>query len=291
MPRRREPPQQLDLFISVPGDVPLRDDREAMSVPLVSLSKRKRTAPIHWTSADGSRWVEVSAPATTGLASIWDYDIVLWCISQLNAAVEAKQPTSPDIHAMPYDILRAIGRDTSGRAYDDLEGALDRLTGTLIRTNIRMQGNRLKDRFHLIERVRSKVDEATGKPKGIIISLPMWLYKAVVEDREVLAVSPAYFDISSGIGRWLYRLARRHAGKQATGWRFTVKELHRRSGSTQRLGDFARDLRRAVAAGVPEYRFDWIDGQHGDEVLHMQRDPAKVGPPQRRDLRRMTLPR
>jgi plasmid replication initiation protein len=51
----------------------------------------------------------------------------------------------------------------------------------------------------------------------------------------------------TGVARWLYRLARRHAGKQATGWRFTMKELHARSGSMRAKKDFAKSV-RAVAA-------------------------------------------
>ena len=33
--------RQLDLFVALIGDVPFRDKREAMSAPLVSLSKNK----------------------------------------------------------------------------------------------------------------------------------------------------------------------------------------------------------------------------------------------------------
>ena len=35
--------RQLDLFVALIGDVPFRDEREAMSAPLVALSKNKRT--------------------------------------------------------------------------------------------------------------------------------------------------------------------------------------------------------------------------------------------------------
>ncbi len=44
--------RQLDLFVALLGDVPFRDEREAMSAPLVSLSKNKRTR-IEWTGPSG----------------------------------------------------------------------------------------------------------------------------------------------------------------------------------------------------------------------------------------------
>lgn len=37
---------------------------------------------------------------------------------------------------MPYDLLRATGRPTTGRAYELLGQALDRLVATTIKTNI-----------------------------------------------------------------------------------------------------------------------------------------------------------
>ncbi|PSD26885.1 RepA replication protein, partial [Stenotrophomonas maltophilia] len=32
--------------------------------------------------------------------------------------------------------------------------------------------------------------------------------------------------------RWLYRLVRKHGGKQAYGWQFDFRYLHQKSGST-----------------------------------------------------------
>ena len=124
------------------------------------------------------------------------------------------------------------------------------------------------------------------------ITVPDWIYRGVVDERAVLAIPPEYFDITSGIGRWLYRLARRHAGKQEGGWRFLVRSLHERSGSTQKYGDFARDLRRIVDRdNLPEYHLEIITGQKGDPTLVMIRDRTRIQVPQRRDLRRFQLPR
>ncbi len=283
--------KQLDLFIALIGDVPLRDDLEGMSVPLVSLAKGKRMAPIEWASTDGARWLRVSPNAVHGMATIWDWDVLIWSISQLNAAVEAGEPTSPTLRFQPHDMLKAIGRGVGGDDYKSLEAALNRLAGTLVETNIRAGETRRKSSFHLLERWSHNVDEATGRSKGMTLELPSWVFDSVVKRRDVLSVAPAYFDLSSGIARWLYRLARRHAGKQSAGWRFTMKALHQRSGSTRAMKDFAIAVRKIVAGqGVPEYRLELVEGQAGDEVLVMTRDRDRVGLPQRRDLARVGLP-
>jgi hypothetical protein len=80
--------RQLDLFTAFVGDVPLRDDREAMSLPLCSLSKKKRITPIEWSNSEGTRWVKVVPTPEWGMATIWDLDVILWALSQLNEALE-----------------------------------------------------------------------------------------------------------------------------------------------------------------------------------------------------------
>ncbi len=78
-------------------------------------------------------------------------------------------------------------------------------------------------------------------------------YEGVV-DGTVLAIPPAYFEITSGTARWLYRVMRRHAGRQTGGWAFSFQTLHAKSGSSQRFSDFARDLRRIAAASLKTTR-------------------------------------
>jgi len=117
--------RQLDLFVALIGDVPFRDEREAMSAPLVALSKNKRTR-IEWEGPSGQK-VLVTAPEDTGIATIWDYDVILWAVSQINEAVNAGLPVSARIEFHPYNLLQAVGRNTGGQGYSELKAALHRL--------------------------------------------------------------------------------------------------------------------------------------------------------------------
>jgi plasmid replication initiation protein len=265
--------RQLDLFFALAGDVPFRDEREAMSAPLVSLSKNKRTL-IEWQGPSGQT-VTVAAAEKYGIATIWDYDLILWAVSQINEAVNAGLATSPRIFFHPYDMLKATGRNTGGRGYNELKAALHRLRATGVAyESPAMKGKRRKQgAFNLLSAFEfEETDE--GKAKGAWLELPMWLYEAVTKDRDVLAISPRYFSLKGGLDRFLYRLARRHVGKQA-GWAFTFRDLHGRSGSTQSYGDFARDLRRAITRNtLPEYSLAEVEGANGP-TLSMYRDEAK----------------
>lgn len=264
--------QQEFVFVSAIDDVLLRDERESASMPFLSLGKTKRVQPIEWRNADGSRWCQVVAPAETGLATIFDFDVVLWLVSQLNDVLEKGATPAKTIRCSMYDLLKGIKRGTSGRAYLELEAALSRLKATTIRTNVRAAGKRERSEFGLIEQWSHVVDERSGRSLGLSLTLPDWIFNAVVKERAVLQLAPAYFDLTSGLARWLYRLVRRHAGRQDGGWRFTFRDLHARSGSLQSFAAFSRDIRRLISQNsLPEYDLQLIRGQRGDDVLHAQR--------------------
>jgi plasmid replication initiation protein len=138
--------EQIDLFLPYLSDLNLRDQREIMERPFFSLSKSKRLKPIDYTSPDGKTWVHVSANPDYGMATIWDADILIYCASVLNDMKQRRANDVPRVlKIMPYDLLRCIGRPISGRSYELLGGALDRLQSTLEPTH--RQQNRQISRY------------------------------------------------------------------------------------------------------------------------------------------------
>ena len=206
-----KPSPQPDLFIAAVADAPFRDQLDLMAVPVVSLAKGRRVEPIRFKRGDTE--VEVSAPPHIGIATIWDLDFVLWAVSQINEAVNRGDTPSATIHAPAYDVLRAVKRGVSGREYQRLREALDRLKATTIRTTIRAKGKR-GETFSLIEHV-GWAEDNQGRPKGISVTVPQWLYRAVL-DRRVLALDPRRLRPAQ---RWDRRHAEVHDDKSANGER------------------------------------------------------------------------
>ena len=268
MARRKAPAAtQLDLFVADLVDVPVKGERETLSLPFFSLSKGKRS---RMTYERNGVTVDVSAPAQYGIATIWDSDVLLWCASEIIAARERGRETSPRLSLRPYELLKATGRDTGGGSYDQLRKALQRLKATTVRTNVRGPDSGREVLFSWLERVETDLD-AAGKAKAVEITLPQWFYDAVMNGT-VLTLSPEYFQITGGLDRWLYRLVRRHAGNQSMGWSFAMDELHRKSGSSQALKYFARDVRKIVAADeLPEYHLELVTLQGGPGVHAVRR--------------------
>lgn len=246
-PDPKAPPgarQQLDLFHALPGELAPRDAQDLMAYPFFSLAKSKRTTPIDFRS--GGITVRVEGTAEHGLATIWDADILIWAASQIVQARDAGLPTSRLMAASPYAILGFIGRGTGARDYQRLKAALDRLQSTSVATSIRETTGRRLHRFSWVNEWKERAD-ADGRPRGIELILPDWFYAGVVEQALVLTIDRAYFRLTGGIERWLYRLVRKHGGRQRSGWRFDFQHLHAKSGSLARYADFASDLRTLVA--------------------------------------------
>ena len=244
----------LDVFEALSGPVAPRDQRDLMERPFFSLAKAKRVTPIHYKS--GSTEVQVYAVPEHGLATIWDADVLIWAGSQLVEALDRGLPTSRFFRFTPYQLLTAIGRATGNREYLLLRGALARLQSTVIRTTIRQGENWRRQQFSWINEWEELATRA-GRIEGMEFVLPDWFYQGVLDRRLVLTIDPGYFALTGGIERWLYRVARKHAGRQADGWRFDLRHLHTKSASTARFTDFALDVRRIAARQpLPGYRLE-----------------------------------
>ncbi|WP_279483710.1 replication initiator protein A [Aureimonas sp. SK2] len=243
--RRRDPSErgQLDLFRALPGDFAPRDAQDLMAYPFFSLSKSHRVTPIDFAAGDIT--IRVEAVPDHGMATIWDADILIWAASQIVEARDAGLRTSRLMAATPYDILNYVGRGTSLRDYQRLKAALDRLQSTTISTSIRQPAEGRRHRFSWINEWQERTDRH-GRPDGIELIVPDWFYKAVLDDALILTIDPAYFDLTGGLDRWLYRLVRKHGGRQRAGWRFDLRHLHRKSGSLSPFKRFAFELRDIV---------------------------------------------
>lgn len=233
----------LDPFVVATGDAKPRDQRDLMERPFFSLAKAKRVVPILYEAGDVR--VEVLAVQQHGMATIWDADVLIWAASQIVEAENLGLRTSRFLRFTPYQLLTAIGRETGARDYKLLKGALTRLQSTVIRTNIRHGENWRRHQFSWINEWE-ELTRADGRVEGMEFVLPDWFYRGVIDRSLVLTIDPAYFRLTGGIERWLYRVARKHAGRQPGGWLFDVPHLHEKSGSLVRVSDFALQLRRIV---------------------------------------------
>lgn len=242
-----------DFFVADILDCAPKDDTATMEHPIFALSMQKDVRERRYEHNGNT---VVIAPSTFGLATIWDKDILIYLISQLMEAGNRGRADAAirKVHFTVYDYLVATNRGTGGDHYKRLEGGLDRLKGTTIKTDIRTGGVRLKQAFGLIDEwrivERSRTDE---RMVACEVTLSEWLHHAV-QAREVLTISRDYFRLRGGLERRLYEIARKHCGYQAR-WTVSVDLLHKKSGSQATLKEFRRTMKGIAQADVlPEYR-------------------------------------
>ena len=236
--------EQLTLFRALAaGDMTPRDAQDLMAYPFFSLAKSRRTVPIRFEAGGISLTVE--GVPEHGIATIWDADVLIWAASQIVQARDDGIRPSRLMAATPHEILRFAQRGTGQTDYRMLKAALDRLQSTTIATSIRQPRGKRLHRFSWINEWKEHV-RTDGRSDGIELILADWFFSGVMDDALVLTLDPAYFRLSGGIERWLYRLVRKHGGKQPGGWRFELRHLYLKSGSLQRYSDFALQVRHLV---------------------------------------------
>jgi plasmid replication initiation protein len=266
---------QGDFFLcDIFGAAP-KDDLASMEHPLFSLATRPDLRVR--TYAHNGTTITVT-PSVRGRATIHDKDILIYCISQLMAALNAGRAITRTLRLTAHDLLIATRRDTGGDAYLRLVEAFERLAGTRITTNLTQGGLETTAGFGLIEAwevVRKSPDKRKGGGRMISVSVTLsdWLFRAVTA-RAVLTLSRDYFGLRKPLERRVYELARKHCGGQAD-WRVGLATLQLKCGSDAPLRVFRAAIRRMIAdAGLPDYRLEEAPG----DIIRVVRTKAADSP-------------
>lgn len=243
-----------------------------MEHPFYSLSKKPETTVKRYTN--GPHWLEVT-PSIKGLATIYDKDILIYCISQLMAKLRHGEAVSPRVRINARELLVFINRGTSGREYSALMDALDRLEGTRIRTNIVTGDEEQIDGFGLID--ASSVRRKHGLDGRLLwceVKLSEWVFNAI-RNEEVLTLHRDYFRLRKPIERRVYELARKHCGQQGQ-WRVTLKKLLLKSGSQSPEKRFRQMIKELVRHDhLPDYQVSY--DEVGDMVIFTNRGNMASG--------------
>ena len=204
--------QQHDLFMCDVADAFLKktDIGIRWSTPFSRCRRSQKRKP--GSMENGDKWVEIH-PGFKGLATIYDKDILIYCISQLIAKMKEGVTPSPYVKIVAKDLLVFINRSVGGKDYDALVDALQRLDGTRIRTNIQTGGETELNGFGLIETFTLRRSEKTKRILEIAVKLSDWVFRSI-EKKEVLTLHQDYFRLRKPIERRVYEIARKHCGKQ-----------------------------------------------------------------------------
>ena len=250
---------QGDFFLCDFFGVSPKDDLATMEHPVFSLSTRPDLRILRY--AHNGTEITVT-PSVRGLATIHDKDILIYCISQLMAALNAGRSVARKLQLTAHDLLAATGRETSGDGYHRLREAFERLAGTRITTNIVTGDAEVTRGFGLIEAWEIERRSRGGRMVSVSVTLSDWLYQAVLA-KSVLTLSRDYFGLRKPLERRIYELARKHCGRQEA-WQVSVDLLLKKSGSASPRRVFRAMLRQMIAADpLPDYH---MTEEPGDRI-------------------------
>ncbi len=240
-----------DFFAASP-----KHDLASMEHPIFSLSTRPDRRILSYVH----NGTEITVtPSVKGRATIFDADILIFCISQLMAAINAGKKTARTLTLTAHDLLLATGRETSGDSYRRLRDAFERLAGTRITTNIVTGDKEVTTGFGLIESWEIVRKTRAGRMVSVTVTLSDWLYQAVLS-KSVLTLSRDYFRMRKPLERRIYELARKHCGRQRY-WRVSVDTLLKKSGSTSPRRVFRAMMRAMIKSdSLPDYVLQELPG-------------------------------
>lgn len=264
--------RQDDFFVCDIFDAAPKGDMASMEHPIFSISTKPDRRIRRYES--GSNFLEVT-PSVKGLATVHDRDVLIYCISQCIAALNADQEIQPVVRFKAYDLLSATNRGKDGRGYEQLKAALERLSGTRITTNITTGGQEELDGFGLIDRFKIVRETREGRMQEVEIRLSDWVFNAI-RHKEVLTYNRRYFRLRKPLERRLYDIARKHCGTK-TEWKIGLEKLQMKCGSASTMKEFRRLIstiseQDKVHAHMPDYAVHIAD----DMVTFINRGNAAL---------------
>ncbi|MEO1643537.1 MAG: replication initiator protein A [Chloroflexota bacterium] len=260
--------QQQELFICDVADAVLKDVMQHMEHPFYSLSKKPETRIRRYEHK--GNWLEI-IPSVKGQATIYDKDILIYCISQIMAKLNNGEPVSERVRINSHELLIFTNRGTAGKDYVALSEAIDRLAGTRISTNIKSADEEQYDNFGLIDAasIRRK-NGLDGRLLWCDVTLSNWVFNAI-RASEVLTLHPDYFRLRKPMERRIYELARKHCGQQAE-WHISLDILLKKSGSQSPMKRF-----KQMIAGLADHNHlpDYHVRLHDDKVTFTNRNSMR----------------
>lgn len=251
---------QADFFICDVADAVLKDLMPSMEHPFYALSKKPDTA-IRRYEHDG-KWLEV-VPSVKGQATIYDKDILIYVVSQIMHRLNRGEQVERRLRFNPRDLLIFVNRGTGGKDYGAFCEAIDRLMGTVIKTNISTAASDdalpLGDEerlgwFHLIEKahIQRKNNAEDGRIMWAEIEISEWIFNSI-RRKSVLTLHRDYFRLRKPIERRVYEIARKMCGSQSS-FEIGLNKLLKRTGARTELKRFRHTLKEiATHNHLPDY--------------------------------------
>jgi plasmid replication initiation protein len=265
-----------DFFVLDISDAAPRGDMVGMEYPFFAIGTQPDTREREYRR--GETIIRV-VPSVRGMVTVFDRDILLYCISQLMARKNAGLPIGKTVQFNAHDMLIATNRPVDGDSYKRLGQALTRLRGTTFETNAKTGGEAPMRVFGMIESADIlRKEPVTGRMVAVEVVLSDFLFRAI-ETNQVLPIHRDYFRLRSPVDRRLYELARKHCGQQPQ-WSIGLELLKDKVAFSSNVRKLRAHVRKVAGSQhLPDYEIS-IE----DDVVTFRPKAGGVRPPLRAEL-------
>jgi plasmid replication initiation protein len=258
--------KQTDFFTCDVFDA-FKDDTASMEHPVFSLSTKPDHRMLVYEYNGNSMKIK---PSYTGLATIYDKDILMYLTSSLMNAKNSGEKIAQRVRFTAYDYMVSTNRKSDGKTYIQLKDGLDRLSGTRIETNIKTGDKEIIEEFGLIDSWKIIKETKDGKMIAVEVKLSDWFYNSILSNA-VLSIDKDYFNLRKPTERRLYELARKHCGNQVA-WKIKLENLKTKLGIISELRTLRFNIKKIVELNnLPEYNIAIED----DVVIFSRKEPPK----------------
>lgn len=221
---------------------------------------------------DGGVRIEVIAGRDLGVPTVFDADLIFYVATRvaraLDHGIDPETARTQEFHV--HDFLRATGRAPTAGAYEAFDHTLSRLRAARIETNIEVFSDDASGEIQGVDGFFHWFDSGTqagytrdrnGRKRRdkVRIVLGEWLMRVLVNDRAIFSVHERYFELTGGIERRLYAIARVHVGRQD---RFEIRlsALMEKVGGASTLSKFGVAIRDvADRQPLPEFLVEVVE--------------------------------
>lgn len=256
-PKPKAVPQGELFLLDSPLHGEIRGERSLMAFPFFALAKNAWMKPLAYNTESVS--IEVR-PSASGVATIYDKEIVLYIASLMAAKIEAGEEVAQDFVFTAHDLFSVTGSNHSARSYGRLSEALERLQGTQIKTNIEAGGEGEEGFFSWLSEAKlhySKTRSGERRLKAVKVRLCDWLFRAILRDRQVLNYAHAYFQLGP-IERRIYEVARSTCETERV--EVDLATFRLQIGYQNPLANFRNALKQIAGTNaIPDYQLELVE--------------------------------
>lgn len=267
---------ELPLLLDSPLRGQVRGDWHVVTFSLFPIDDRLITEPITLSGRyNGLRYsIEITPKKGHAIATMADKELLIYLMSLIAQKMDEGEDPSPTLRIAAIDFFKVAGIQPNGKAYKRLVLAIERLTHTSITMEVEGIGEEGNNRIRFSHWLSDGSVEfstirgrGTRKVRTIEVTLGMWLFEKLKNDRSLVSYTKRYFELTP-FERRLYEVVRAHCGVDPGD--IALEDLHTLVDPRNDLRRFAYKLRKTLTERdgiIPGYRLEIVDAETGEPYV------------------------